>query len=99
MYSEDRTSITCAYCGNTFSYAQNEIYADGTVSCRGCGSMIQSKRPADPWSSESSATPTATPVPDKGTSVAWIWIIISVLIIVGLAVLVWKYMEHDKKHM
>jgi len=44
MFEEDRTQATCPYCGNTFSYGQSDIHQDGTASCRGCGSIIETRR-------------------------------------------------------
>ena len=43
MFEEDRTQVACPYCGNSFSYEQSEMHEDGTVSCRGCGSIIETR--------------------------------------------------------
>ncbi|MFW9851188.1 MAG: hypothetical protein ACFFF4_18830 [Candidatus Thorarchaeota archaeon] len=65
MYSNDRTQATCPYCGNTYSYSQNEMQEGGLVSCRGCGSIIETQRkPAfDTTTTRTSGTTYTQPPP------------------------------------
>ena len=44
MYGDDKTQATCPYCGNTYSYSHNEMQEGGIVSCKGCGSIIETQR-------------------------------------------------------
>jgi hypothetical protein len=65
MYSDDGTQATCPYCGNTFSYTQNDLNHDGTVACRGCGSIIETKR--QPMARQGQPSPSHDPIFSQGT--------------------------------
>ncbi|MHA1908994.1 MAG: hypothetical protein ACW98Y_16965, partial [Candidatus Thorarchaeota archaeon] len=72
----DGIQATCPYCGNTFAYTQNDLNHDGTVACRGCGSIIETKRKPLAQSTEPRTTSgpvdpifgSQTQAPKKGSS-------------------------------